>query len=198
MVGAFLFLTYYLQIVRGYAPLEAGLAFLPMTLASQVGSWAIARRLLPLVPARSLMVPGLLVAAAGMALLTRLQVGSDYATLVLPAEILLGLGIVCAMTPAFSTGTLGVDPRDAGIAAATLTTAQQVGGSVGAALLNTIATGATDAYLAAHAAGPSAVPQGLVNGYAAATAWGTGILALGAVLAAAMVSAGRPTARGAT
>lgn len=198
MFGAFLFLTYELQVVLGYAPLEAGLAFLPMTLASQVGSWAIARRLMPRVPPRALMAPGLLVAAAGMALLTQLQVGSAYATHVLPAEVLLGLGIVCVMTPAFSTGTLGVDPRDAGIAAATLTTAQQIGGSIGTALLNTIAAGATGAYLSAHPGGPAAASQGLVHGYAAATAWGTGILVLGAALAAAMITAGKPTAQSGT
>jgi len=67
LFGAFLFITYYLQVVRGFSPLEAGLAFLPITVASQAGSWLIARQLMPRVPPRVLIAPGLLVAAAGMA-----------------------------------------------------------------------------------------------------------------------------------
>src|SRR5439155_3553423 len=80
MFGAFLFLTYYLQVVLGYAPFQAGLAFLPLTLASQFGSWAIASRLMPHVPPRALMAPGALAAAAGMVVLTQLSVGGGYAT----------------------------------------------------------------------------------------------------------------------
>jgi predicted MFS family arabinose efflux permease len=195
LFGAFLFLTYYLQVVLGYSPVEAGLAFLPLTLASQLGSWAIASRLMPHVPPRALMAPGALVAAAGMAVLTQLQVDGDYLTHVLPAEILLGLGISCVMVPAFSTGTLGVDPRRAGAAAATVNAASQVGGSLGTALLNTIAASATTAYLAAHAPAPAAVVQGLVHGYSTATAWGAGILVTGAAVALLLINAGRPPRR---
>src|SRR6266581_2210994 len=100
MFGAFLFLTYYFQVVLHYSPVQAGLAFLPMTGASQFGSWAIASRLMPRVPPRALMAPGALVAAGGMAILTQLQVDSGYLTLILPAEILLGIGIACVMVPA--------------------------------------------------------------------------------------------------
>jgi hypothetical protein len=103
MFGAFLFITYYLQVVLHYSPLQAGLAFLPMTVASQAGSWLIASRLMPHVPPRGLMAPGAFVAGAGMALLTLLNVNSGYVTQVLPAEILLGLGVACVMVPAFST-----------------------------------------------------------------------------------------------
>ena len=142
MFGAFLFLTYYLQVVLRYTPLQAGLAFLPLSVASQAGSWLIASRLMPHVPPRALMAPGALVAATGMALLTQLQPGSAYLSLVLPAEILLGLGVSCVMVPAFSTATQRVDQREAGIAAAAVNTASQVGGSLGTALLNTIAVSA--------------------------------------------------------
>jgi len=189
MFGAFLFLTYYLQVVLRYTPLQAGLAFLPMTVASQVGSWAIARTLMPRVPARALMAPGLLVAAAGMAVLTQLRVDGGYLLHILPAEVLLGLGIACVMVPAFSIGTLGVDPRQAGVAAATVNTASQIGASLGTALLNTIAAGATVAYLASH--GRSLAAQALVHGYSSATVWGTAILVLGAVLSAVLINAGR-------
>lgn len=196
MFGAFLFLTYYLQVVLRYSPVEAGLAFLPMTAASQVGSWAIASRLMPHVPPRVLMAPGALVAAAGMAVLTQLQVNNGYLSHVLPAEILLGLGIACVMVPAFSTGTQGVEPREAGIASAVVNTAQQVGGSLGTALLNTIAASATAGYLASHSLDLIVRAQALVHGYSVATEWGTAILVLGAVVAATMITVGKPSARG--
>jgi EmrB/QacA subfamily drug resistance transporter len=193
MFGGFLFLTYYLQVVLHYSPLRAGLAFLPITLATQVGAWS-ASRLMPRLPARAVMAPGSLIAAAGMALLTQVQVRGGYLGLVLPAEVLLGLGIACVMVPAVSIGTLGVDRRDAGAAAATVNTAQQVGGSLGTALLNTIAASATAAYLARHSPSPDPV-HALVHGYRIATTWGTAILALGAVVAAVLINAGSPGTR---
>jgi EmrB/QacA subfamily drug resistance transporter len=186
MFGAFLFITYYLQVVLHYTPLQAGLAFLPMTVASQAGSWLIASRLMPHVPPRALMAPGALVAAAGMALLTVLHVNSGYANQVLPAEILLGLGVACVMVPAFSTATQGVDQREAGIASAAVNTAQQIGGSLGTALLNTIAASATIGFVGAHA-------EALVHGYSVATVWGTAILVLGALVAALLINAPRPS-----
>jgi EmrB/QacA subfamily drug resistance transporter len=193
MFGAFLFLTFYLQVVLHYTPLQAGLAFLPMTLASQAGSWLIAGRLMPHVPPRALMAPGALVAAAGMALLSQLQVDSGFLTLVLPAEILLGLGISCVMVPAFSTATQKVDQREAGVASAMVNTAQQIGGSLGTALLNTAAISATAGYLVLHTLAPRAA--GLVYGFSVATAWGVAILLLGAVSAALLINAPRPAPR---
>jgi EmrB/QacA subfamily drug resistance transporter len=194
MFGAFLFLTYYLQAVLRFTPLQAGLAFLPITLASQAGSWVIAARLMPRLPARALMVPGALVAAAGMGLLTQLQPDTNYLTLVLPAELLLGLGTSCVMVPAFSIGTLGVDRREAGIAAATVNTFQQIGGSLGVAVLNTIAASATAAYLAVNSSQPLRA-ESIVHGYSVATGWGVAILLLGAVVSAVLINAGRPSTR---
>src|SRR6202049_4277375 len=194
LFGAFLFITYYLQVVLGYSPLEAGLAFLPMTVASQLGSWLIARRLMPRVSPRLLIAPGLLVAAAGMAWLTQLQVDTGYLTHVLPAELLLGFGISCAMVPAFSAATSGVDQREAGVAAATVNAAQQIGASLGTAVLNSIAASATGAVSALHAASRGIAPAALVHGYSVATVWGTGILVAGALAAALLMNATRPPA----
>jgi hypothetical protein len=109
--------------------------------------------------------------------------------LVLPAELLLGLGTSCVMVPAFSIGTLGVDRRDAGIAAATVNTFQQIGGSLGVAVLNTIAASATAAYVVVNS------NQAIVHGYSVATEWGVAILVLGAVVAAILINAGKPSAR---
>lgn len=192
MFGAFLFMTYYLQVVLRYSPVRAGFAFLPLTLASQAGSWGIASVLMPRVPARAIMAPGAMVAAAGLLILTQIQVSSGYLTHVLPAEILLGIGIACVMAPAFNIGTLGVDPRQAGIAAATVNVATQVGASLGTALLNTIAASATASYLAGLRPTPIVVAQALVHGYSIATLWASAILALGAAAAAVLINAGTP------
>jgi EmrB/QacA subfamily drug resistance transporter len=196
LFGAFLFLTYYLQVVLGYTPLVAGLGFLPISVASQLGSWLVARRLMPRVAPRLLMVPGLLVAAAGLALLTQLSVGGGYLVHVLPAEALLGLGTACAMVPAFSNATHGVEPRFAGAASGAVSVAQQVGASVGTALLNSLAAGATAAYLATQTGHPAHLRAlALVHGYATATAWGAGLLVLGALVAAVLIDAPRPDGR---
>jgi predicted MFS family arabinose efflux permease len=192
MFGAFLFLTYYLQVVLRYSPLQAGLAFLPLTLASQAGSWGIASVLMPRVPARWIMAPGALTAAAGMLILTQIQVNSGYVTHVLPAEILLGIGIACVMAPAFNVGTRGVDPRQAGVAAATVNAATQIGASLGTALLNTIAATATATYLAGLRPSAAVINQALVHGYAIATASAAGLLVLGAIATAVLINAGRP------
>ena len=196
LFGAFLFITYDLQVVQGFSPLVAGLSFLPLTVASQAGSWLIARRLMPRVRPRALIGPGLLAGAAGLALLTQLGTGNGYFTLVLPAEVLLGFGISCAMVPTFSVATLGVDAREAGVAAATVNTAQQVGASIGTALLNTVAASATVAFLASHAPGTVSRATALVHGFALATAWGAAILLIGAVLAMTLINAPVPSRSG--
>jgi len=98
------------------------------------------------------------------------------------------------MVPAFSVGTLGVDRREAGIAAATVNTFQQIGGSLGVAVLNTIAASATAAYIAANSNDRLRV-EAIVHGYSVATEWGVGILLLGAVVAAVLINAGKPSAR---
>jgi EmrB/QacA subfamily drug resistance transporter len=192
MYGVFLLLTYDFQTVLHYSPVQAGIAFLPMSAAVLVSSTTISRRLLPRVPPRVLMVPGLLLAAAGMATLTLLQPGSSYVAHVLPGELLLGLGMGALFVPAFSTATVGVGPREAGVASALANTSQQVGASLGTALLNTVATTATAAYLATHLSSGNQHAEALVHGYATAAGWAAGILFLAAVVVGALVNIGRP------
>jgi EmrB/QacA subfamily drug resistance transporter len=194
MFGLFLFLTYYLQIVKGYSPVRSGLAFLPFTAGMITGSTQIAARLMHRVPARALMVPGLLVAAAGMVLLTQLKVDSSYVGVVLPAELLISLGLGSTMMPAMNLATSGVAPQDAGVASAMVNTAQQVGGSIGTALLNTIAATATTTYIASHAHGrPSGllVAVGQVHGFTVAIWWGAGIILLAALLVTVLINGKR-------
>jgi EmrB/QacA subfamily drug resistance transporter len=173
--GMFLMLTYHFQVVLGYSPVRTGLAFVPMSLAVAGSSYGIASRFMDRVDARVLVAPGLLVAAGGLALLTQLTPTSGYLTTILPAEVLVGLGIGCVFTPSIGMVTSGVDPRQAGIAAATANTAMQIGSSVGTAVLNTIAVDATRGF----AGTPIAA---LVHGFATATGGAAVALVAGAAL----------------
>lgn len=181
MFGAFLFLTYELQVVLRFTPFQAGLAFVPMTASSFVAGTVIAPRLLPRVSPRLLMAPGFVLAAGGMGVLAQLHADSAYWSGILPAEILLGLGIASVMMPASNLATSGVEPRAAGIASAALNSAQQLGASLGTAILNTLAAAATAVYVASTT---SAVrTEALVHGYATAALWAALILLIGAVVA---------------
>ncbi|MFD7550623.1 MFS transporter [Streptomyces sp. NPDC059816] len=203
MFGLFLFLTYYLQIVKGYSPVSTGFAFMPMIVGMIAGSTQIGARLMTRVPARTLMGPGFLVAAVGMLLLTQLEIDSSYAALLLPAMLLLGLGMGTSFMPAMSLSTYGIEPRDAGVASAMVNTSQQVGGAVGTALLNTVAASATTAYVKDHMASansPSAQKlvelRAMVEGYTSAIWFAVGILVVSAIIALTMINAGLPDADG--
>lgn len=197
MFGLFLFLTYYLQIVQGYSPVKTGFAFLPMIVGMITGSTQIGARLMTRVPPRLLMGPGFLVAAGGMLFLTQLEVGTSYAGVILPGQLLLGLGMGTAFMPAMSLATHGVEPRDSGVASAMVNTSQQVGGAIGTALLNTIAASATTAYITSHAAGattPAAQKllqaQAMVEGYTSAIWWAVAILVGASAIAFALINTG--------
>ncbi|MFB6782742.1 MFS transporter [Streptomyces sp. NPDC056352] len=199
MFGLFLFLTYYLQVVKGYSPVKTGFAFLPMIAGMVTGSTQIGTRLMTRVAPRLLMGPGFLLAAVGMLLLTQLEIDSSYAAVLLPAVLLLGLGMGTAFMPAMSMATQGVEPRDAGVASAMVNTSQQVGGAIGTALLNTIAASATTSYIADHIGGAATRSQqqlvqlqGQVQGYTSAIRFAVGILVVAALIALAFVNAGRP------
>ena len=145
--GVFLFLTYYLQGTLGFSPVKTGFAFLPMVAALATMAQVSNRVLLPKVGPKIIVPVGLGLDAVAMYLLHRVGLHSSYASHVLPYLILLGLGFGLSLAPSFSTGTLGLRPSDAGVGSATLNTSQQVGGSIGTALLNTLAAGAATAYL---------------------------------------------------
>ncbi|MFI6401753.1 MFS transporter [Streptomyces sp. NPDC050548] len=196
MFGVFLFMTYYLQVILDYSPVKTGMAFLPLTVAIIIGSTQISARLMQHVPPRTLMVPGALLAAAGMTFFTRLTITSDYATELLPGLILMGLGMGLIFMPVFATATAGVAPEDSGVTSATVNTSQQVGGSIGTALLNTIATTSSAAYLAAHLHTPAQKAQitseGIVHGYTVAIWWAVAVMLLAGLVAGLMVTARAP------
>ncbi|MGW3494655.1 MFS transporter [Streptomyces sp. NPDC001020] len=197
--GVSLLLTYYMQVVLGYSPLRTGLSYLPMTLASIVTSTQVSARLLPRVAPRTLMVPGTVLTAGGMAMLARMTVNATYATEILPGLVLMGLGMGLTFMPIYATSTAGVAPRESGVTSATVSTSQQVGGSIGTALLNTIATTGGAAYIAAHLHDRSEraliVREGTVHGTSVAIWWAAGVILL-AGLAAALLVEVKPTACG--
>ncbi|HEY4604510.1 MAG TPA: MFS transporter [Blastococcus sp.] len=187
--GMFLMLTYHFQVVLGWSPVRAGVAFLPLSVAVAASAYGLGSRLLPRVAPRALIVPGLVLAAAGLGVLGTLPPSSGYLIPILPAELLLGTGMGLVVTPAISVATSGVDPRHAGVAAAVANAAMQVGGSVGTAALNSVAVAATTRYVGAH--GPSATA--LVHGFSTATTVSAVALLVTAAAAAALIRTPRPT-----
>jgi EmrB/QacA subfamily drug resistance transporter len=192
MFGVFLFFTYQMQIVMGYSPVLTGVAFLPMTAAVLVSAGGIASRLIARVPPRALIVPGLVIVAFGLFWASRLTAGSSYTDVILPAELLIGFGMGWVMAPSMNYATYRVAPEDAGVASATVNTGQQVGASVGTALLNTVATSATAAYLASHAPSRTLHADALVHGFARGFTIGCVIVAVAAVVVAALMNTPRP------
>ncbi|MGW0536374.1 MFS transporter [Streptomyces sp. NPDC003032] len=193
MFGLLLFMTFYLQNVRGYSPLLTGVAFLPMTAGMMTGSVGIGARLAPRLPARALMAPGFLTAAAGLAVLAQITPTSSYPAVVLPGMFLMGLGLGCAFMPAISLATIGVSHQEAGAASAMVNTSQQIGGAIGTALLNTLATSATADYVRTHhPASPSAAArlknEALVHGFSTAIEWACAALVLAAATAAVLIA----------
>jgi EmrB/QacA subfamily drug resistance transporter len=192
MFGVFLFLTYYMQQTLGMSPLVSGVAFLPM-LAMVMPAGAIGQtRLLPRFGPRPLVAVGMLLSAAAMLMLTGVTVDSSYATDVLPGLLVMGLGLGLIFAPAMDTATRGVAGPDAGVASALVNTGQQVGGSIGTALLSTLAAGAAGAYGATHRAAADVAAQAAVHGYTTAFTWAAGVFAVGALMAWLLLPSGAP------
>jgi EmrB/QacA subfamily drug resistance transporter len=195
MYGVFLFLTYYLEGTLRYSPVKTGLSFLPLTVMIMITSVAGNALIAPRVSPRLLIPAALAVAAAGMAMLTRIGLDSGYVTTVLPATLVQGAGLGLVFAPASNLGTSGVAPRDAGAAAATVNASRQIGGSIGLALFSTIAAEAASGYLTAHlhsAPLPRLLAQAAVHSYTTAFWASTATFALAAVLTAALLRPGRP------
>ena len=200
LVGAglfamFLFMTYYFQINLNYTPLRAGFAFLPFSVGIILTAGVVSR-LLPRWGPRALMLPGLLLATVGMLLLTRVEQDSSYWTTVFPALTIMSVGMAAVFIPTASTALVGVAPHDAGVASAVLNTSQQVGGSLGTALLNTLFAGAVTAYFSDHPpASPEQsrelLPLAFLSGYHVAFYWAAALFAVALVVAAVLVTARR-------
>jgi len=200
MFGIFLFLTYYMQESLGYSPVISGVAFLPM-----VGCVAVAANvsnivLLPRIGPKPIVIVAMVLLAGAQVWLTRIGVRGDYVGGILGPLLVTGVGMGFMFSTAMNTGTYGVSPRDAGVASASVNTGQQLGGSIGTSLLNTIAASATTAYITSHLAGLHARPTpatvhavqaaGLVHGYTTVFWWCAAIFLGGAVVCGALMRRG--------
>jgi MFS family permease len=154
-----------------------------LVLAAQLSTNLLVPRFGPKV-----MVPfGMLLAAGAMVYLTHLDAQSTYAADILPPLMILGFGMGSIMPASMQAATLGVDRSFAGVASAMVNTSQQVGGSIGTALLNTLAATAAADYVAAHTPPTEAVlADAAIQSYAVAYWWGAAFFAFGAVLAAVL------------
>ncbi|MEU5345612.1 MULTISPECIES: MFS transporter [unclassified Streptomyces] len=193
MFGVFLFLTYYLQLNLGFSPTRTGVAFLPMMAALMVMAQVSTTMLVPRIGPKVVMPAGFAIAAVGMAWLTGIGLDSSYSTDVLPQLLLIGVGLGMVMPPAMSLATSGIAAEDAGVASATVNAMQQVGGSIGTALLNTLAASAATGYLSGKNATDKLVQaQSTIESYTTAFWWSAGFFAVGAVIAFLLYHRGVP------
>lgn len=198
LFGMFLFLSIYFQGILQYSPVKSGLLFLPFSVGVGISA-GLASQLLPKFGPRYVSFVGLLMAVSGLLLLTRLTPTSAYVSDILPALVLMSLGMGLVFVPLSATALFGVGNHDAGVASAVLNTSQQIGGALGTAFLNTIATTATANYFIANnivpdpMKDPMSYAQGLTHGFTHAFVWSAGLLALGAVVWVFMINADKDT-----
>ena len=193
LFAMFLFLTYYFQVNLGYTPLEAGFAFLPFSLGIIVTAGFVSQ-LLPRVGPRVLILPGLVMAIVGMLLLTQIDQDSSYWVLVFPAMVIMSVGLAGVFIPAASTSLIGVGSHDAGVASAVLNTSQQIGGSLGTALLNTVFAGAVTAYFTDNpptspGQAEQILPLAFIHGYHVAFFWGAVLFACALIATIVFINA---------
>jgi sugar phosphate permease len=183
-----------LQLSLAYSPVKSGLAFLPMIGAIIVSSTTSSGALMPRVGPRPLIPTGLLFAAGGLVVLaTQLGLHTSYPGQILPALLLTGIGLGMVFGCAISTATYGADRADAGVASALVNTNQQVGGSIGTALLNTLAASALASYVVAHGHSPLALAQAAVHSYTVGFWVSAAILGASAVVCALVLPSGTLT-----
>jgi len=200
MFGIFLFLTYYMQVSLGYSAVISGLAFLPMVVCIAAAANLSNIVLLPRIGPKPIVVVAMLLLVAGQVWLTGIGVRGDYVRDILGPLLVTGVGMGFMFSTAINTGTYGVSPRDAGVASASVNTGQQLGGSIGTSLFNTIAASATTAYITSHLAALHTRPTaatvrevsaaGLVHGYTTVFWWCAGLFAVGAVVCGALMRRG--------
>jgi EmrB/QacA subfamily drug resistance transporter len=185
LFAMFVFLSYYMQTVLHYSALKAGVAFLPFAAGVIVAAGA-STSIVPRIGSRLPMASGLLVGAVGLGWLTQIGVHTSFWLYVFGPQVLMSVGLGFAFPALSSTALTNVRPADSGVASAMVNTTQQIGGSLGTALLNTVAATATASYLRVN--GPASLPAGLVHGYAVAFTLGAIFLVVAAVVSLIFVT----------
>jgi EmrB/QacA subfamily drug resistance transporter len=182
LFAVFLFLTYYLQQTKGFSPIQTGLAYLPMTAAIMITATSVNIRFLAKTGPRPLLILGMTLGSLAMAWFAQLDADSSYAGHVLPGLVVMGIGMGNIFAPAISSATYGVLPTDTGVASAMVNTMQQVGGSIGTALLSSIFASAVTSYAESHTPGPQLATDAAMHGYTVAFWVAAGVFAFGAIV----------------
>jgi EmrB/QacA subfamily drug resistance transporter len=181
LFGAFFFLTFFMQGVLGYSPVRTGVAFLSVTIGIVVASGIVSSLVTKVAP-RWIMGFGLTGAGIGMGLLLRLTPQSTFSHDLLPAMLVLGVSMGAVFVPAFNGATIEVEPRDASVASATINTAQQVGTSLGLALLSTVAAHRSLNWMKGKPFDPQTLIAAQVQGYVRAALWSALIMLAAAAI----------------
>jgi EmrB/QacA subfamily drug resistance transporter len=191
LFSMFLFLGLYLQVILGYSPLHTGFAFLPFSVGIILFA-GVSAKLLPITGPRPLMLWGLIQATVGLVMLSRITPTTSYLTHVLPTLLIMSTGMALVFIPMASTALHGIGSHDSGVGSAMLNTSQQIGGSLGTALLNTIAATATASYITLHGGtGKTAQFAALTHGYTQSFRFGAVLLMIGAIVLAFTIRIGR-------
>jgi EmrB/QacA subfamily drug resistance transporter len=191
LFSMFLFLGLYLQVILGYSPLHTGFAFLPFSVGIILFA-GVSAKLLPITGPRPLMLWGLIQATVGLVMLSRITPTTSYLTHVLPTLLIMSTGMALVFIPMASTALHGIGSHDSGVGSAMLNTSQQIGGSLGTALLNTIAATATASYITLHVGtGKTAQFAALTHGYTQSFRFGAVLLMIGAIVLAFTIRIGR-------
>ncbi|MET7303701.1 MFS transporter [Embleya sp. NPDC005575] len=193
MFGMFLFLTYYMQQSLHYSPVRTGLAFLPMVFGIMITATSATVVLMPRFGPKPIVPTGMGLAGLGLLYLTRLDLDSMYAGDLMPGLIMFGAGVGLVIAPCMSAATFGVRAEDSGVASAAVNTVQQVGGSVGVALLSTLSATAGSDYLKHRQPSPDAFAHAALESYATAYRWSAVFFAIGLVVTALLFRPGAPT-----
>jgi EmrB/QacA subfamily drug resistance transporter len=186
LFGMFFFCTLYLQQVLGYSALKTGVSYMPFSL-TLIGVSGVASGLVDRLTPKPVLVTGLLVTTVGFVLLTRVSGHGDYASHVLPALIVLGVGLGLSFVPITIAATNGVAAAESGLASGLLNTTQQVGGSLGLAILSSVSTSRITSALDSGSPLPAALTHGFKDGFVVAAA----LCAIGLVVALVFLP-GRP------
>jgi EmrB/QacA subfamily drug resistance transporter len=190
MFGIFLFLTFYLTKIQGFTPIQTGLGFLPLLAAIMLSATTAGSILTPKIGPRPLVPVGALLAAGGMAFMTRLDAHSTYASGVLPGLLIIGLGLGLVFAPTQNAATSGVQHRDAGVASAMINTVQQIGGSIGTALLSSFAATAGENYAKSHTPSPSLAVEAALHSYHTVFWWSAGFFVVASLIGVTLFRTG--------
>jgi predicted MFS family arabinose efflux permease len=185
LFGVFFFVTLYLQQVLRYSALKTGLAYLPLSL-TLIAASGVASQFVERFTPKPILVAGLLIASGGFVSLTSVSGHGDYASHVLPAMMILGVGFGMSFVPITIAATSGVAPGDSGLASGLLNTTQQVGGSLGLAILSSVSTSRTTHALQAGQSLPGALTHGFTGAFVVA-----GILCVSGAVVAITLLPGR-------